>query len=133
LGIKITSPDDRSRKINHIMIPRNTPIPYTISQRFVTNSANQKTIHVYILQGEAKEPNACTQIGDFLVSELPPDLPAGSPVEVSLNFDASGRITATAKELTGNRVATTEILRDSGLTEQNVDAFEVLAKDYQVE
>ncbi|MFG0296454.1 MAG: Hsp70 family protein, partial [Maioricimonas sp. JB045] len=40
LGVKITDPNNRERKINHIMIPKNTPVPAKVSQRFVTNSPN---------------------------------------------------------------------------------------------
>uniref|UniRef100_A0A7C2P1J9 Hsp70 family protein n=1 Tax=Schlesneria paludicola TaxID=360056 RepID=A0A7C2P1J9_9PLAN len=133
LGVKVSDPEQRTRKINHIMIPKNSPVPCSFSQRFATNSANQKTIHVYILEGDAQDPEACSQIGDFRILDLPPNLPAGSPVEVTYSYDANGRIHASAKELTGNRVATTEIVRDMGLTEQNVDAFETLAASYQVE
>ncbi len=133
LGIKVSSPEDRTRKINHIMIPKNSQIPFSISQRFVTNSANQQSIHVYILEGDAQDPNACTQIGDFRITQLPPNLPAGSPVEITYAYDANGRIQATAKELVGNRAASAEIVRDMGLSNQNVDAFGELAKGYKVE
>jgi molecular chaperone DnaK len=133
LGVKITDPDNKSRKINHIMIPRNTAVPCKFTQRFSTNADNQRAIHVYILEGEAKDPDACTLIGDFRVVDLPPNLPAGSPVEVTYSYDANGRIHAEAKELTGNRVAATEIVRDMGLTDQGVDSFEKLATEYRVE
>src|SRR5262245_56026340 len=45
LGVEITDPRDK-RKSNHIMIPRNTPIPYTVSQRFTTTGPNQQRIRV---------------------------------------------------------------------------------------
>ena len=115
------------------MIPKNSQIPFSVTQKFVTNSANQTSIHVYILEGEATDPDACTQIGDFRIDGLPAGLPAGSPVEVTYSYDANGRIHATAKELTGNRVAKTEIVRDSGLSEQGVGDYESLARNYQVE
>lgn len=133
LGVKITDPNDRSRKINHIMIPKNTQIPFNITQRFVTNSPNQQTIHVNILEGDATDPDACTLIGDFRVVNLPPNLPANSPVEVTYSYDSSGRINATAKELTGNQIASTEIVRDSGINSDEVDAFSSLAEAYSVE
>jgi molecular chaperone DnaK len=133
LGVKVSDPANKAKKINHIMIPKNSAVPCSFSQRFATNTANQKTIHVYILEGDAQDPDACSQIGDFRILDLPPNLPAGSPVEVTYSYDANGRIHATAKELTGNKVANTEIVRDMGLTEQNVDAFESLAASYQVE
>ncbi len=78
-------------------------------------------------------PDACTIIGDFRIVNLPPNLPAGSPVEITYHYDKNGRISATARELTGNREAKTEIVRDQGLNDDNVDAFETLAKDYSVE
>ncbi len=133
LGVKVSDQQNRTMKVNHIMIPKGTPIPYRVTERFSTNSPNQRKAHVYILQGDAPEPEACTQIGDFVV-DLPPNLPSGSPVEVSYSFDANGRIHAEAKELTGNRQATTEIVRDMGMTEKGVvDALETLSREYKVE
>lgn len=133
LGVKISDPNDRSRKINHIMIPKNTAIPFEVSQRFVTNAPNQQRIHICVLEGDASDPDACTIIGDFRVVNLPPNLPAGSPVELTYKYDKNGRIHASARELTGNTEAKTEIIRDSGLSTENVDAFETLAGEYSVE
>ncbi len=133
LGVKITDPQNRTEKINHIMIPRNTQIPFSYSQRFVTNSPNQQTIHVNILEGETRDPDGCTLIGDFRIVNLPGNLPAGSPVEITYSYLANGRIAATARELTGNREASTEIVRDSGTSSSQVDAFRVLADNYVVE
>ena len=132
LGVKVTDPKSNS-KINHIMIPRNHEIPYSTSQKFVTTSDNQKRIHVYVLEGEARDPDACSPIGDFVISNLPPSLPKGSPVEVTYHYDANGRIQKSAKELTGNSNAAIEIIRDSGLDKTGLDAFHVLAKDYTID
>lgn len=133
LGVKVSDPENRTRKINHIMIPRNTAVPHRITQKFATNSDNQKTIHVYILEGDARDPEACSLIGDFRIVDLPANLPAGSPVEVTYSYDSNGRVHCEAKELVGNRIAKTEIVRDMGLNEQNIDAFETLATEYRVE
>jgi molecular chaperone DnaK len=133
LGVKLTDPQEKTRKINHIMIPRNTPIPFEKTQRFVTTSDNQQRIHVYILEGEAPDPAACTAIGDFQIVDLPPNLPKGSPVEVTYRYDANGRIHASARELTTNRAAGTQIVRDSGLDNKGITDFEMLAKQYTVD
>ena len=133
LGVKITDPEDKTRKINHIMIPRNTQIPFNIKQQFATNVANQRRVHVNILEGEVKDPEACTLIGDFRIVDLPPDLPAGSPIEITYSYDANGRISVTAVEVTANRAAAIEIERDSGLDDHGVENFEVLAREYRVE
>ncbi|MFM9963188.1 MAG: Hsp70 family protein [Planctomycetaceae bacterium] len=132
LGVKITDPHNRSRKINHIMIPKNTSIPFNIKQKFVTTSANQQRIHVSVLEGDAMDPDACEQIGDFYITGLPPNLAAGSPVEVTYSYDSNGRISCTGMELTSRKAASTEIVR-GGLQSKDVDVFEVLARDYHVE
>jgi molecular chaperone DnaK len=133
LGVKITDPVNRSRKINHIMIPKNTPVPHKVTQRFVTNSPNQQRIHICVLEGDASDPDACTTIGDFRIVELPPNLPANSPVEVTYEYDKNGRISAHAREVTGNREARIEIQRAQGLDKEGVSAFETLATGYHVE
>ncbi|MFP6767645.1 MAG: Hsp70 family protein, partial [Planctomycetaceae bacterium] len=64
---------------------------------------------------------------------LPPNLPKGSPLEVTYAYDAAGRINCSAKELTGNAAASIEIVRDSGLDADGVNSFESLAESYVVE
>ncbi len=134
LGVKITDPSEKSRKINHIMIQKNTSIPYQTTQRFVTNSDNQQRIHVSVLEGDASDPMACEQIGDFRIYGLPANLPKGSPVEVTYSYDANGRISVTARELTGNNEASTEIVRaNAAASDENIDVLAGLAKEYAVE
>ncbi len=134
LGIKISDPKDKTRKINHIMIPKNSPIPQNVKQRFGTNADGQQRIHVEILEGDAIDPAACELIGDFRITNLPQSLPKGSPIEITYSYDGSGRISATAKELTGNNQASAEIVRDSGLNEgQITDALSTLQNEYDVE
>lgn len=133
LGVKITDPNNRERKLNHIMIPKNTSIPNSVTQRFVTNSPNQQRIHICVLEGDATDPDACTVIGDFRIVGLPPNLPAGSPVEVTYAYDKNGRIEIQAKELAGGKAGQIEIQRAAGLDDAGVSTFETLLKDYVVE
>jgi molecular chaperone DnaK len=133
LGIKITDPGNRTRKVNHIMVPKNTSVPHKVTQQFVTNSHNQQRVHLCVLEGDATDPDACTTIGDFRIYGLPANLPAGSPVEVTYEYDKNGRISVSGRELTSNQEGNIEIVRDSGLNDENVDAFETLASEYNVE
>ena len=132
LGTKVTDPGDRQKK-NHIMIGRNTPVPCDITQRFATTSDNQERIHVTVLEGEVDDVDACATIGDFWITNLPANLPKGSPVEVTYAYDDSGRIHCTAQEMTGNNAASIEIVRESGLDSDGVDSFQSLADAYSVE
>ncbi len=115
------------------MIQRNTELPFDVTQRFATTSDNQQRIHVTVLEGEVPDIDACANIGDFWITNLPANLPKGSPVEVTYAYDASGRINCTARELTSNNAASIEIVRDSGLDDEGVDTFGALAESYQVE
>ncbi len=133
LGVKITDPMDASRKSNHIMIAKNTAIPYHATQRFVTTTPNQQRIHVYVLEGEASDPDACTQIAEFQIVGLPAGLPAGSPVDVTYSYDTNGRIQCTAIELTGQKRAEIEIVRSQSLDSSGIDTFARIARDYRVE
>ncbi|HVW02545.1 MAG TPA: Hsp70 family protein, partial [Planctomycetaceae bacterium] len=133
LGVEVSEIGGDGRRRNHIMIPRNTPIPHRVVQRFVTNVANPSSIHVRLLEGETEDVDGCTLIGDFRIVDLPKDLPVGSPVELNYSYDANGRIHVAGRELTGNSKATTEIQRDWGLTDSGLEAFKALARDYFVE
>jgi molecular chaperone DnaK len=103
LGIKITDPRDRTRKINHIMIPRNTPVPHNVKQKFGTNTDGQQRIHVEILEGDAVDPAACELIGDFRITSLPSNLPKGSPIEITYAYDSAGRISAISHRVNGQQ------------------------------
>ena len=54
-------------------------------------------------------------------------------MELTYSYEANGRIVASARELTGNNEASTEIVRDGGLSDSGLEAFEELARDYHVE
>jgi molecular chaperone DnaK len=133
LGVEISDPKDTRRKKNHSMIPRNTPIPHKVLQKFRTDTPNPTSIVVRLLEGEVSDVDACTLIGDCRILGLPEVLPVGSPVEVSYSYDSSGRIHVGAKEITSNTKATTAIHRDVGLNDDGLEAFRRLAADYQVE
>ena len=130
LGTKVGPKDDKK---NHIMIGRNTELPFHVTQRFSTNVENQQRIHVTVLEGEVEDPDACATIGDFYITNLPAGLPKGAPVEVTYAYDAAGRINCTARELTSNNEASIEIIRGSGLDTDGVNSFETLAEKYLVE
>src|SRR6202012_1799267 len=44
------------RKRNVIVIPRNTPLPAKVKERFVTKAENQRSVMVQVLEGESSTP-----------------------------------------------------------------------------
>jgi molecular chaperone DnaK len=133
-GLGIVARNPKSGKtINHIMIPRNTTLPAKVSQTFKTNASGQERVTVKVIEGDAPDPAACSLIGRCRITDLPPDLPEGSPIEVTYAFDTSGRVRVSARDATGGREATIEIERRGGLEDEDVDSLTSLASQYVVE
>jgi molecular chaperone DnaK len=108
LGIALDDPRTGPVSRNHILLPRNTALPAVVQRRFVTSLANPEGIALRLVEGEAPEVADCTVIGDWRITGLPPNLPAGSPVRVTFRCDGQRQITVEAKELTGRTVAQVE-------------------------
>ncbi|MDO5553162.1 MAG: Hsp70 family protein [Planctomycetia bacterium] len=132
LGIVANDPT-QGKPINHIMIPRNTTLPFSLSKMFQTNIENQQRISVQVLEGDAPDPMACSLLGKCRITNLPPNLPKGTPVEVTYSFDKSGRISVSAREKMTNKEATIEIERSGVLSDGDIDRFTQLANAYAIE
>jgi molecular chaperone DnaK len=133
-GLGIVAMDPRSKKqINHIMIPRNTTLPFDVTQTFQTNKENQERISVQVLEGDAPDPVANSLLGKCRITELPANLPKGTPVDVTYSFDKNGRISVSAKEKATGKQAVIEVERRGTLNEKQVEVFTQLATEYTVE
>lgn len=133
-GVGIVATDPKSgRDRNFVMIPRNTPLPAEKRQVFRTKKVGQNRISIQVLEGDAPDPTACSLLGKFRVSDLPKNLPQGSPIEVTYAFDPAGRINVRAEDLTGHRMAGIAIERRGGLRDGDIDAYTRLAQEYVVD
>ena len=132
LGVVAKNPKD-GQDVNHVMIPRNSTLPVEVKKAFKTNSVGQSRVTVQVIEGDSPDPRAGSLVGKCRITGLPPGLPAGSPIEVTYAFDASGRISVSAQEKTSGAQATTEIERAGGLSEAQIEAFAKLAGELTVE
>ena len=73
-----------------------------------------------MLQGKAHQADACINIGECWVEELPPGLPRGAPVQVRCGVGSNGLIDVMALDMTSGKMARTEIHRSSGLSDEEV-------------
>ena len=88
--------DARSGKAavrNSIVIPKNTPIPCSMSQVYMTSEDNEELIEVEISQGEDLDPRYVDIIGKITL-EVPPGRPAGCEVTVTYSYDENQRVRA---------------------------------------
>ncbi len=118
LGIEVTNKADQ--RVNDILIPRNTQLPYAASRVYYTKAEHQQRVRVKVLQGDAPEAKDCISIGECWIDGLPPNLPKGSPVQVRYGVASNGLIEVLALDMTAGRMARTMIHRSSGLTEEEI-------------
>ncbi len=97
LGIAVRTPEGYG---NSILIPKNTRLPAACSRIYHTSSRNQRQVRVRVLEGEASEADACVQIGEFVLANLPPNLPERAPIEVVCRYSSDGRISVLGRDVT---------------------------------
>jgi molecular chaperone DnaK len=122
LGVIVRSTRE-NRIVNSMIIPRNTPLPVTRTKIFGTEAPNQRMVRIPIVEGETRDPSGCLQIGECVIRQLPPGLPQGSPVEVTFQYDKSGRVQVRAVETLYNTTASVDIERVSGFAPSDLGAL----------
>lgn len=103
-------------RCNHVMIARNTPLPASKATRFETIRDNQPSVAVEVIEGGDARGLHATQIGRCVIHDLPPQLPAGTPVDVLFRYDTDGLIHVKARLPTIGKQASLRIDRVSGLS-----------------
>jgi molecular chaperone DnaK len=117
LGIEVKHNDER---INDILVAKNTQLPAAASEVYRTVVENQQRVRVKVLQGEARQADACISIGECWIDELPPNLPNKSPVQVRCSVGSNGLIDVMALDMTSGKIARTTIHRSSGLSDEEI-------------
>ncbi|MBN1779811.1 Hsp70 family protein [bacterium] len=102
LGLRVT----RGREVDRFkeLIHRQTPIPVTVAEQFTTFRDNQKSVEVYVFQGEEETCSKNIFIGGFLLEGIPPQ-PAGKPkVRVRFEMDKSDmlQVSASCEDISGH-------------------------------
>ena len=135
LGVLGVEPGTGMRR-RKVLIPRNTPLPTVGAGTFVTQKVGQANVKVTVIEGGDATGAHATHIGKCVVTDLPPDLPARTPVKVAFNYSANGRLTVGASLPGAGRHANTTIQRSSGLADgmldqwkQRIEAGELLAEE----
>jgi molecular chaperone DnaK len=111
------------RKLNKILVRKNTPLPQTVTKVFRTFKANQQSVAIKVLEGESSRPEFCHQVGVCAIRDLPPDLPAGWPVQVSYTYEANGRLHVAAKLKSHPAGVTTDFMRENSMPDEDLDLW----------
>ena len=132
LGVIVRSSRE-NRTVNSIMIPKNTPLPAARVKVFGTEARDQRMVRMRIVEGDSRDPRGCAQIGECVIKHLPKGLPKGDPVEVTFEYDTSGRIHVRATEMTSRISARVELHRDSGFEPTELDQLTDAVAELDVE
>lgn len=122
-SLGIVGVDATGRRRNQILIPKNTPLPHTVSRVFKTQKANQPNVAIHVVEGESERPEACIQLGLCTISNLPPNLPAGSPVQVSYSYLANGQLQVTGQVVGHGAAASTVFKRENSMAEEDMQLW----------
>jgi molecular chaperone DnaK len=118
LGVEVR---DHGRKVNDVLIRKNTQLPAAAARIYRTVRPGQRRVRIGILQGEARQAEACIRIGECWIDELPTGLPARSPVEVRCGCAANGLIKVLATDLTSGCEVRATIHRTGGLSDADIE------------
>jgi molecular chaperone DnaK len=132
LGVEAFS-KKQQKLVNAIVIPKNHPLPCAISRVFPLRTASASEVRVKVLEGEAPDPSANFQLGECHVTDLPPNLPSGAPIQVRLSYERDGRVRVMALDMTGGRYAHAEIERTGGLSEADIRREMELLDRFQIQ
>jgi molecular chaperone DnaK len=118
LGVEVRH---QGQRINDVLIPKNTQLPASDARVYRTVAPNQRRVRVKVLQGEAHQAEACIPIGECWIDDLPPDLPANSPVQVRCGCASNGLVEVLAMDMTSGASANATIHRTSGLADEEIE------------
>lgn len=111
------------------LIEANTTIPTRKSETFSTASDNQSSVEIHCLQGERPMAKDNRSLGRFHLDGIPPS-PRGVPqVEVSIDIDANGILSVTAKDKATGKENKIRIEGGSQLSKEDIERMKNEAEE----
>jgi len=117
LGILIRD-ENSSERVPHYLLPPNTSLPASVTHVFGTVVANQTRARVRIVESGTAPDRPHVVLGDCEITQLPPNLPEGTEIEVTISYDRQARVHVTAREPLSNRAAEVELVRRENISDE---------------
>ena len=116
--------------IMSVIIPRNTPVPTTLSKEYYTVSDNQTSINIKVFEGENKMTADNHLLGEFVIEGIPPNRRGREQVIETFNLTEEGILHVKAKikstggeneiEITENKGRLTQKMMDDIMNEVRI-------------
>lgn len=124
-GIEVIDKNDKLLIAN--MIIKNSKTPADITQTFSTVCANQNTVQLTLYEStyldETYDVDNDLVLGEAEL-ELPPNLPKGSPIDVTLRLSSEGTLEMTGREPSSNREVHATFTSDIRATDEELEEIQ---------
>jgi len=114
------------------VIERNSPIPIDHTRIFTTARDNQQSVAVRIYQGESREAQGNTLLGEFEFSGYRPGTRGQVQIEVAFAISTEGIVKVSARDPKSGAVHSTAVSMSSGLSEEELRAIIAQARTQDV-
>ena len=115
----ITTYEGTDQKFNSIIIARNSKIPTKGSKVYGTKYDDQEEVLIQVTEGDDKDPDYVTILGECVI-RLPP-YPAGAKIQVEFAYDVDQTIFVEVRDLTsGERAGSFEVDRVVNLSDEQL-------------
>jgi molecular chaperone DnaK len=102
----------------------NDPLPANVTQKFCTREDNQTSVEITIVDNFISDKDCdvsdSREIGKAEL-EIPPNMPKGTPIEVTYQLTEQGLLRMHARELTEGNEVQVEIQNEGVLTEKEIE------------
>jgi molecular chaperone DnaK len=102
-------------RLPHYLLPKDSALPAAFRQRFGTVVADQRRVHLRIVESGTSPEDPFVELGSCIVDDLPRELPEGTPIEVTIRYDEQACVHVEARELNSGKSARTSIIRQENL------------------
>lgn len=114
LGIRAGDGSGFNYNVMSVIIPRNTTIPVSRTEKYDTSSDNQTEAKIEVYQGESRLASENHFLGEFTIRGIPTGKKGKESIDVTFTYDLNALLKVTAVISSTGKEATTEInLKDA--------------------
>jgi molecular chaperone DnaK len=117
LGVMIRDMESQQR-VPHYLIPANSPLPIECEHIFGTVAYNQRQVTLRVVESSLSPDGQPSHIGQCIIDDLPPKLPEGSIIAVTIRYDEEALVHVSARDVTSGKEASTQIIRKQSAVNQ---------------